>query len=594
MLLYPSWRCFWFYCKKKAYSKQSFNIFRSCWTSSQVPPRLQVKNGFYSLKELGTFILNLDSTSFLKQLNTCSVYAATVRCQKRNLLSSTVARSENVSEDRDGDESGAGTQYSSSKLVFRKQKLAFSAAKKDQVNQSIYEIIKAGRWDEALELIKDDVVLNHITLKNLRQIARYLSSTRQSEEVANLYFRFYELRTLPNFPHIDLLLWFESALDVDPKSALRLIQTFKIFRTASVFEKFYGYLIRKDIPHRTQFLISALSYIGTSSRSTLSHDHLKATCDFVASCGKPKELLVLFHTLYNKGFILSEHMYEQIMQAAFVARDYQAAVDILDKMRRDLNFINSVHVALVVATFGRQGLYKEALEFLSKYEEKSNISRENGAIQTALAFAYAQGGEAKLAVETIERALAKQQQLDVNLFVNLLFSVGFSKNEETLMHLLRIGRSNASSEHVYAFYEWSLRGIAKTGDFQLFQRVLNDMKQNNVPLTTELLTLQVRVACGAVRQQDNEALEFLKDPQSIIHQVESLGLEVTAKLIEALIVSCCWSQNYIAPPILLEELKRRFGDYTHVGLLQYQRVCKHLSLTPQQKYTEALNHFQST
>ncbi|EME27721.1 uncharacterized protein Gasu_47090 [Galdieria sulphuraria] len=581
-------RSLWLSSPKITYNKNVFDLISCCWVSSRVLPRFDVKDS--RPRELEAFSLTSDTINLLKKPSSFLIYTA----PKRNLMSSTLARAESSSEDREGDESEVGTQNSSSKLMFRKQKLAFSAAKRDEINQSIYEVIKSGRWNEAVDLVKDDVVLNHIALKNFRQIARYLSSVGQSEEVANLYLRFYELRTFPNFPHTDVLLWFESALDADPKTALRLIQTFRIFRTASVFEKFYGYLIRNDIPHRIQFLISALNYIGTSSRSILSHDHLKATCDFVASCGKPKELLVLFHTLYSKGFILSEHMYEQIMQAAFVARDHHSAVDILDKMRRDLNFIDSVHVALVVATFGRQGLYKEALEFLSKYEEKTNISRENGAIQTALAFAYAQGGEVNLAIETIETALAKQQQLDVNLFVNLLFSVGYSKNEETLMHLLRIGRSNASSKHVYSFYEWSLRGIAKTGDFQLFQRVLKDMKQHDVPVTTELLTLQVRVACGAVRQQDNDALEFIKDPQAIIRQVEFQGLEVTAKLIEALIVSCCWSQNSTAPPLLLEEMKRRLGDYTRVGLLQYQRVCKHLSLTPEQKYMEALSHFQPT
>lgn len=579
------WRSFW----TTGVSLHVVRLTRNCWTSVQVPVRL---NGNYRSCTPGGLASVESRLAFGRLQKTITLLFDTCRAPKRNMTSSTSVGTENYSQVRDVDKSEMASPDASSKLVFRKQKLAFSATKKEEVNQSLYENIKAGRWEEVGELVKDDVVLNHITLKNLRQVARYFLSLGQSEEVAKLYFRFFELRTLPNFPQIDVLLWFEAALDSDPKDALRLIQNFRIFRTAQVFEKFYGYLIRSDIPHRVQFLISALNHIGSSSRSTLSHDHLKATCDFVANHGKPKELLGLFRTLYDKGFILSEHMYEQIMQAAFVARDYEAAVDILEKMKRDLNFIHAAHVALVVATFGRQGLYKEALEFLSKCENKLQISRDNGAIQTALAFAYAQAGELNVAVETIERALSLELQLDVNLFFNILFSVGFRRNEETLQRLLEIGRLNASPEHVYAFYEWSLRGIAKTGDFQLFRRVLNDMKQHHLPLTSEVVTLQVRVACGAVRQQDSDALEFLRDPVAIIEQVESLDLEVTSKLIESLIVSCCWSRNATAPALLLEELKRRFGEYTYIGLLQYQRVCKQLSLTPEQQYVEALSRFQ--
>jgi len=585
MALYSS---SWRWLSSRTTYFQARRLLTSSYSPSQVLSKLDGKQILFAQRVVGRANVKSETYSFL------GLVQPFTHVSTRNISLSPIASTTESPVSQEKEEQEAVPSSASSRLVFKKQRLAFSVAKKEEINQDLYEKIKAGQWDEVVELVQNDSVLNHITLKNLRQVARHLSSVGQAEQVSNLYLRFYQLRTIPNFPQTDLLLWFESTLETDPKAALRLIQNFRIFRTCTVFEKFYGYLIRKEIPHRVQFLISALNCIATSSRSTLSHDHLRATCDFVANYGKPKELLVLFHTLYNKGFILSEHMYEQIMQAAFVARDYKAAVDILEKMKRDLNFVDSVHVALVIATFGRQGLYKEALEFLSKYQAKSPIYKENGAIETALAFAYAQGGELNLAVETIERALSKQLQLDVNLFVNLLFSVGFTKNESTLLHLLEIGRLHASSEHVYSFYEWSLRGIAKTGDFQLFQRILSDMKRHHVPMTNELFVLQVRVACGAVRQQDKDAIAFLKEPLGIIEQVESQGLQVTPKLIEALIVSCCWSGNTTAPIVLLEELKKRFGDYTHVGLLQYQRVCKHLSLTPEQKYIEALDRFQSS
>eukprot|EP00871_Galdieria_phlegrea_P002821 jgi/Galph1/353/GphlegSOOS_G5120.1 len=479
-------------------------------------------------------------------------------------------------------------------LVFQKKKVYFSEEYKEKINQNLHNILKAEQYEEAIDLIKDDVVLNHISFKYLRQLASHFRTNRQPEEAAQLYLRFYEVRTLRNLPRFDQIMWFEAALEWDPQFALKLIQTFKVFRNAHIYEKFYGYLVRCEIPHRMQYLISALNHIAMSSRTSLTGDHLQATCDFVANHGKPKEILFLFNILYTRGFVLSEHIYTQILQAALVVRDHHAAVDILEKMRQDLNFVDSVHVALVVATFGRKGLYKEALEFLEKYQQKTSLQfEEDGAIQTALAFACAQAGDVEKSMQIIQTSLEKNLRLDANLFGNLLYAIGYQRNEEKVRYLLQVGSLHASNEHLYAFYEWALRGISRSGDFQLYQRILEDMLQRGLKKTNELALLQVRVACGALRSQDADAYEFAKNPMQLVQQVEAEGLEVTLKLLEALIVCCCWTRDASSPTLLLEEIKKRFGNYSSVGLLHYGRVCKQLNLTPDAKYVEALKEIKT-